>query len=614
MVHFNVYVISIVLVLTVLPLTIFSYVMLDYEQNSIFNHALTKLDRITLLQSSHMQTYFQERIFDITATSDLSMLRENFDILVNSEVDSEEYIIAKDILTHNLLRIKNTYGYSEIFLVTLDNTVMLELTSHLYTDDDHSKLISQIQNHSVDDVLISSIHYHDPFHELLFGKLITSYDGEDLGYLLFELHMHDFYELSSFEFEFENTGETVIGNYNDEHSGIDFISPLRYSETYSIDNFEESALPMKLALSKETGHGVSIDYAGNEILASWTYLPLLDIGIVSKQNLDEINTPFYSFLLVLFLITTALIVSVILLSLFFSGRLLFPIKKLKKMADAVSNDNFNLHIVPSGPSEIQSISKSFNHMISTLQEDRKTIDSQIHELEKIDVQKAEFAAMTSHELKTPLVPIQGYCEMLLESGLIGDLNEEQKEFVTKIQSNSSHLRELIERILLVQKLDLGKVNYSCNPVNIKKFMNDVYLDHSAMMNDKQIKFTNSTLVDFDFTFDENKLKEVFTNLIQNSVDFVPNNGKITIDAKKSDDGIVFSVSDNGIGISKEHQNHLFKKFYQVDTSLTREHDGLGLGLSISRSIVEKLGGKIWISSGDESSGISVNFSIPKDVS
>ena len=95
-----------------------------------------------------------------------------------------------------------------------------------------------------------------------------------------------FIKLSDFEFEFENTGETVIGNYNDDHSGIEFISPLRYSETFSINASENEALPMKLALSGETGHGVSIDYVGNEILASWTYLPLLDIGIVSKQNFN----------------------------------------------------------------------------------------------------------------------------------------------------------------------------------------------------------------------------------------------------------------------------------------------------------------------------------------
>jgi len=589
--------------------------MYDFERNSLYDESIVKLEQTVQLQSSHITTYFQERIFDVTITSDLPIVRENFEIMTTFDSNSDEYVTARDILTHNLLRIQSEYGYSEIFLIDVDHNVLLEIGIDSGDQDEvtDSFLISTMGEFDHSELFISPIFVDNMGNlEIIFGKPIISFDGKFLGHLLFEMHMNNFYSLSNFNFEFEETGETLLGSENSDGT-INFISPLRFdSDGRTVHSTD--GIPITLALNGDFGSGHSIDYAGNEIIAAWGPIPILDIGIVSKQNLSELYFPLNHFVAMIIFVTGLLVILIIPLSLYFTSKIIAPIKKLKKMADDVSVDNFDVYISPSGPSEIQSISKSFNHMISTLKKDRETIDFQIHELEKIDVQKAEFAAMTSHELKTPLVPIQGYCEMLLESGLIGDLNEEQKEFVTKIQSNSSHLRELIERILLVQKLDLGKVNYSCNPVNIKKFMNDIYLDHSAMMNDKQIKFTNSTLVDFDFTFDENKLKEVFTNLIQNSVDFVPNNGKITIDAKKSDDGIVFSVSDNGIGISKEHQNHLFKKFYQVDTSLTREHDGLGLGLSISRSIVEKLGGKIWISSGDESSGISVNFSIPKDVS
>ncbi len=111
--------------------------------------------------------------------------------------------------------------------------------------------------------------------------------------------------------------------------------------------------------------------------------------------------------------------------------------------------------------------------------------------------------------------------------------------------------------------------------------------------------------------DTPRLSQVFSNLINNSIDFIPKNkGKIEINAQKKDGEVLFSVKDNGLGMTLETQKSLFQKFYQADTSIRRKHGGTGLGLAICKGIVEGLGGKIWLES-EVGKGTNVYFTIPR---
>ena len=233
-----------------------------------------------------------------------------------------------------------------------------------------------------------------------------------------------------------------------------------------------------------------------------------------------------------------------------------------------------------------------------------------NDMKEIDIKKSEFATMASHELKTPLVPIKGYLEMVLEEGLLGTLNAKQKDILEKIQYNTGNMEKLILRVLLVQRLDLGEITLNVSEFDVSNLMNTVYTDNQVIMEKKNIKFVNLSEENSMIKTDFEKIKEVFSNLILNAVDFTPDGGKIEIDAKSDDDMIVFSVRDNGTGISPENQVHLFKKFYQVDTSVTRKHGGTGLGLSICKGLTEGLGGKIWVES-ELNKGSTFYFTVKK---
>jgi len=256
--------------------------------------------------------------------------------------------------------------------------------------------------------------------------------------------------------------------------------------------------------------------------------------------------------------------------------------------------------------------------ISAVYEAKKRIEKealmelQFAELKKLDKLKDEFASMITHELKSPLTPIMGRCDMLKTPGLLGNLNALQLDSVNKIHKNARRLERLIRDVLEAQKLEMGRVKFNKNKIDVTEFMTEIHRDYLPLMKEKQIDSINSTEEKLILISDENRIRQVIDNLVLNSADFTPaKQGKIEIGARSEDSKIVFYVKDNGAGIPKEMQPIMFKKFYQADTSLTRKHAGTGLGLVVCKGIIEGLGGKIWFES-QPGTGTSFFFTIPKE--
>ncbi len=256
--------------------------------------------------------------------------------------------------------------------------------------------------------------------------------------------------------------------------------------------------------------------------------------------------------------------------------------------------------------------KKYEELIKNNENDLKEqIKIATEELRKIDIQKSEFSAMVSHELKTPLTPIVLYCNMLLNKKQ-GDLNLEQIDSIKEILQSTTTLQSLIGDLLDAQKLDMNKITFEHKQFIPTKTIDKIIKKMSINVTDKQIQFVNSSSYKSTLISDENRIAQVFRNMVKNSMAFVPQNGgMIEIGAKEKENKILFYVKDNGIGISKENQMNLFQKFYQVDTSLTRKHKGTGLGLAICKGIVEGLRGSIWVDS-DEGKGTTFYFEIPKN--
>ena len=241
--------------------------------------------------------------------------------------------------------------------------------------------------------------------------------------------------------------------------------------------------------------------------------------------------------------------------------------------------------------------------------------SEISVLEKIQHQKDEFFAVASHELKTPLYQISGYSELLLSERL-GQLNPKQLDALKVLVDGSEKLDKLITNIIEAQKLEMDETKLASKPIDVGDLLSLVYKDNKFIMSEKSIEFVNSFTPPKKLIIKSDKyiIANVFSILIQNAIDFVPKKtGRVEIGAftQNKNNKIVFYVKDNGIGIIRDKQKVIFKKFYQVDASAGRKKGGIGLGLAICKKKVEKLGGRIWVESEAEGKGATFYFSLKK---
>lgn len=215
--------------------------------------------------------------------------------------------------------------------------------------------------------------------------------------------------------------------------------------------------------------------------------------------------------------------------------------------------------------------------------------------EESDRLKSAFLANMSHEIRTPLNSIIGFSELLNDP----DFDEVQKkDFIKAIVENGNSLLVIISDIMDFSMLEARQMKVRKERISVKKMMHDLEHDFSKKAQAKGLRFiTNAPaeLPDVTIESDLYRIKQIFNNLIGNSLKFTTE-GFIEVGFKIANDNIIFHVKDTGIGISPEFHQAIFERFRQVDTARTRKYGGNGLGLSISKNLVELLGGNIWLNS------------------
>lgn len=232
------------------------------------------------------------------------------------------------------------------------------------------------------------------------------------------------------------------------------------------------------------------------------------------------------------------------------------------------------------------------------------------ELKSLDRMKNDFLSNISHELKTPLISIKGFSE-LMENGDLGSLNEQQNKAMNTVIRNSERLGQLIDSILYMSMKQAGKIEYVFNPVNVAEIIDHTVLDMLPHIDKKGVTIEQDVADDLPtINGDMNKLKQVLFNLIDNAIKFTPQGGRITVAARGEDDNLHITVRDTGIGIAKNITPNLFQRFYQADASTTRKYGGTGVGLYISKLIIDAHDGRIWTES-EEGVGSTIHVVLPK---
>ncbi len=257
-----------------------------------------------------------------------------------------------------------------------------------------------------------------------------------------------------------------------------------------------------------------------------------------------------------------------------------PIKKLTDVAIRISNGDLSQRARIKGRSEIAEMAQTFDMMCGKLQ--------------NMDQQRSEFVSDASHELKTPLASMK----ILVESMLYQDNVPEEvyKDFLSDVNGEIDRMNRLITDLLLISKMDSDIVTINLEKVPISTLVKKCVTALAPIAAEREIELAADFTDDFEIECDPLKMRQALNNLIENAIKYTKNGGHVRVKTKRYGNEAHIIIEDNGVGMSEEHLEHIFERFYRVDKARSRETGGTGLGLHIVRRIALMHGGRVEVQS------------------
>lgn len=320
---------------------------------------------------------------------------------------------------------------------------------------------------------------------------------------------------------------------------------------------------------------------------------------------------FIGFLDVIYAILVSILFAA--LSLFiFNRQILSPLNQIKQLAKELATGNLEQRITLKRQDEVGELGAALNSMAAQFQHTLDNLSQVMDEALIAEKAKSKFLGKMSHELKTPLNGIIGFTQIMQQDSAI---TAEQLESLDVIEKSGLHLLSLIEDVLEIAKIEAGKSNLNLSKFDLHHFLNSLEQMFSFKASEKNLDlvFNVDKNVPKYIENDEEKLRQVIANLLKNSIKFT-NEGKVTLTVRKnvdeiygSNNSLYFKIVDTGVGISPEEIDNLFLAFAQTENS--DFSDGMGLGLPMSRQLIQLMGGDIAIKS-EPNEGTVIRFSIP----
>ncbi len=369
----------------------------------------------------------------------------------------------------------------------------------------------------------------------------------------------------------------------------------------------------------------SVDGAGEEVLEviapyieDWGRHRLSVSYTVHYRNLrPSIDRLIYA---TIGLTLVSMLVSV-LLAVALATRITRPLEELTAGAKGLAEGHFDRRLtIGGGGDELSLLARTFNHMTERLKEDvdqleqsNKKLAAVNEELKELDRMKSDLLANVSHELRTPLTAIKGYTDYIVD-GKLGPITEKQERGLVVVQRNLDRLSKSINALLDFSRMDAGRIALNIQPFSLLQLVEQILTTLRSELERRRIGFGLQVAPELPPVIaDRDKLSQVIENLVINAIKFTPEGGRITVFARRAKTQgratAEIHVSDTGIGIPDAQLVKIFNRFHQVDGSTTRRFGGVGLGLSIVKSILDAHGAGVTVES-EVGKGTSFRFALP----
>ncbi|OEH92867.1 hypothetical protein BFG57_01875 [Bacillus solimangrovi] len=281
--------------------------------------------------------------------------------------------------------------------------------------------------------------------------------------------------------------------------------------------------------------------------------------------------------------------------------LLNGVKQLTRESKRIANGQFDVTVSQTGPKEFRELATDFNDM-------SKKLNESFIKLKKSEEFKRELIANISHDLKTPISSIQSFVEALQDD--IIESKETRQTYLKTIRNETERLSLLITELLEFSKLEDDNIPFQPVQTHVDQVIIETLENFELKLHEKAINLhvqIDDSLPSIKMV--SNEIKRVLTNLIDNAVRYSPENSMITVEVEKDEMKVTFKITDEGPGIEEQYLEDVFERFFRVEKSRNKKYGGAGLGLAISKEIIERHGGQIGVTVEDDS-GCTFWFTLP----